>query len=330
MEIHSRAFQGCDSLESIDLPPLVERLTGMSLAKCRLSQVGFDPDNRNYHSRGAFVLTRENTTVVRYLGSDSDIEIPDDVEVIGSACFYDCPGLSSVSFGPGSKLCRIRDDAFSECVCLESISVPFGVEALERGCFDGCQSLVSVTFAPGAILREMGAAISNDCGGLKSITIPSSVEVIGESCFSDCESLETVSFPADSKVVQFEPWTFLRCCALKAICIPSSIVLIGHQCFGECFALSSLTFASPCRIRSLLDLPPYSPAEIAIPDTVENLCFASCANKSCLLTLIFGRESRLSHVQASCNARLQLYRGFLQISAPSLKVLRRLMEFEDA
>jgi hypothetical protein len=326
-ELQGWTFSGCMSLKSICLPASVQTLTGQNFAGSGLTQIGFDAANEYYHSIGDYVMDKRKPKLIRYFGPGSEIRIEDDVEEIGPYAFCFCSWILSVGFGRMSKLSCIGRCAFQTCSNLESISIPVSVEVVCEYCFWTCKSLVSVSFSSGSKLRVMENHVFAGCTALKSIAIPSSAEVLEQGSFISCETLDTITFPPDSKLTRLGTGAFCGCRSLTSILLPSSVVHVGGRCFRECYALSSLTFSSPCNVETLLDLPPYSPTEIAIPDTVCELGFLSWAGCPGNFTLTFGRDSKLSHIGPSSDPGFHFVRCFLRVSTNSLKVLRGLMEF---
>jgi hypothetical protein len=110
--------------------------------------------------------------------------IPSDVAVFGGLSFC-LASLESVTFERGSRLERIKEDAF--CASgLRSILIPSSVIVLGKESFCVCKSLESVTFENGSrleLIEESGFHGS----GLRSIEIPFSVVVSGKLNFYRCE-----------------------------------------------------------------------------------------------------------------------------------------------
>ena len=70
----------------------------------------------------------ENGVLTKYLGKDSEVVIPNGVEVIGCAAFSSCMGLTSIIISDGVK--SIREEAFYKCVNLKSVTIPKSVEKI--------------------------------------------------------------------------------------------------------------------------------------------------------------------------------------------------------
>lgn len=104
--------------------------------------------------------------LIKYLGHDSDVMIPDSVTVIG-------------------------DDAFSCCDGIVSVVIPDGVQIIEHGAFKNCRKLEK------AVLPESLTEIKEEafalCYRLFDITIPENVQFIGKSAFRHVPNVNVVS-----------------------------------------------------------------------------------------------------------------------------------------
>jgi hypothetical protein len=167
-------------------------------------------------------LTRIESSAFSFSSLES-IEIPRNVEILGSLCFNGCQSLSSISFESNSRLTRIESSAFSFS-SLESIEIPRNVEILGSSCFYECESLSSISFESNSRLLRMESEAFRR-SSLKSIEIPRNVEILGSSCFSDCESLSSISFESDSQLKRIENYALngLRFVAF----LPPSVLYIA-------------------------------------------------------------------------------------------------------
>ena len=140
---------------------------------------------------------------------------------IGSSAFDGCSGLTSVTFGEGSRLESIGSNAFDGCSGLTSVEIPSSVTSIGYSfgsyAFDGCSGLTSVTFEEGSRLESIYSSTFRGCSGLTSVEIPSSVTRIGSDAFYGCSGLTSVE-------------------------IPSSVTRIGSYAFSGCSGLTSVTF----------------------------------------------------------------------------------------
>jgi hypothetical protein len=336
-EIESDAFYGCFLLRELTIPASVEKMSGASLpeGKCVLK---LEPGNEHFGRQGDFLVDLKHPWILRYLGSDSDITIGDEIEKIDQSCFYFGHSICSVTFGPDSKLRSIESLAFYDCLKLKSIDIPSSVTFLGNGCFSSCSRLRSVSFCSGSMLNCISDKAFPGCS-LQKIIIPSTVKTIGRLCLSSCKKLETVSLAVDSELVRIEKEAFRFCSALRSLFLPSSVEFVGARCFEGCLGLSSLTFGSPSHLREFLDLPRALSGFISIPDSVEilGLFGIRIGLWSSLWTAVlhFGVDSRLREIRTAIveergdrSDSSVVRRSLLVVSSRSLKVFRADLEFE--
>jgi uncharacterized protein YuzB (UPF0349 family) len=319
-EISALAFRGCDSLKSICLPASVEKLCGLSFVECGLHRIEIENGNKFYRVFGNSVMNLDGSRLIRYFGSDSEMSVPDCVEILEWSSFSYCDSIREILFGSASNLRVIEQGAFGFCKKLKSICIPSLVTVLKPICFSSCYSLQRVSFCSNSQLKRISERAFEYCQ-FESIIIPSSVEILEFTCFKHCEKLVTVTFPGDSKLVRIENRAFEKCSSLRSICLPSSVEYVGSYCFCECRSLVDFSFSTPCRIRELLDLPPEWRGLKDIPDSVEILRFSNACRSTSQYALNFGNESRLTTV------RTWLVRSFLRFSSRRLKFFRSELEF---
>lgn len=94
--------------------------------------------------------------IVKYIGNDEAVVIPDGVRSIG-------------------------DRAFAGCSSLKSIIIPSGVEVIRPLAFLNCENLTSVSFPD--TLRLIDARAFSGCANLFKIDLPEGVE-LGTDCFA--------------------------------------------------------------------------------------------------------------------------------------------------
>jgi hypothetical protein len=141
-EIKAIAFAGTQ-ISEIEIPASCESLPG---ALVGIRSIVFSPENRFFAVRGDFIIKNsEEIRLVRYMGAQSRVVIPNDVEVIDLCCFCLCDAVHEIIFEPKSNVRRIEGRAFPKTE-IERIEIPESVEYIGDMCFESCKSLREVTF----------------------------------------------------------------------------------------------------------------------------------------------------------------------------------------
>lgn len=184
-------------------------------------------------SNSDFVI--QSKTLVKYLGEDSSVVIPDSVIRIGDAAFSGCTSLTNVTI-PDS-VTEIGRNAFRGCTSLKQVTIPDSVTSMGYEAFAFCYALTSVTI-PDSVTRIEERTFSY-CESLKSVTIPNSVKYIGVYAFSDCPSLTRITIP--DSVTEIAWSAFEYCKSLQSVTIPDSVTYIGTDAFFKCPQLTVIT-----------------------------------------------------------------------------------------
>ncbi len=156
-EIGGYAFRGCKGLKSITIPSSVTEIGENAFRGCTgLTSIIADKNNKNYTSVNGVLFNKNKTEILAYPNAkSSSYVIPSSVTEIGSAAFYDCTGLKSVTIPSSVK--EIGIDAFSDCTGLKSVTISNGVTNIESWAFYGCTGLKSVTI-PSSVAEICGSA----------------------------------------------------------------------------------------------------------------------------------------------------------------------------
>ena len=104
--IGDSAFQGCESLTSINIPNSVTTIGGLAFGGCE---------------------------------SLTSINMPNSVTTIGDCAFLGCSSLTSINI-PNS-VTTIGNEAFRRCESLTNINIPNSVTTIEKGAFSYCINL---------------------------------------------------------------------------------------------------------------------------------------------------------------------------------------------
>lgn len=108
----------------------------------------------------------ENGVLIKYLGKELEVQIPNGVKEIGEEAFCKNQRIRSV-FIP-SSVEKVHFCAFAYCVMLSEIHFAEGLSSIEWSAFCGCTSL-------------------------QRLDLPQTVSDIGKRAFSECKNLQYVS-----------------------------------------------------------------------------------------------------------------------------------------
>jgi hypothetical protein len=163
-------------------------------------EIQLDPANKVFGFFGDFLVNFEENSVVRYLGTETEVQIPKQFSGVAGGCFCSLKSVSAVRFEAGSRLSFFRPWAFHGFGGLRSFSVPSTVEEIPEECFSFCMELREVTFEPASRVSVLGDRAFASCWSLISICIPASVTRIGRECFYHCMRLITIILDSGIRV----------------------------------------------------------------------------------------------------------------------------------
>lgn len=255
------AFNGCDEMTSITIPPSITSIqnafwgcTGLTAvyiddlkAWCNISRPDFYSSPLGYahhlYLNGEEIVdlvVPDGVTSIGYgafndLSSLTSVTIASSVTSIGERAFFDCTSLASVTIP--ESVTSIGKDAFAWCSSLTSVSIPNSVTSIGQDAFVNCTGLTSITIPDSVTTLDW---VFRGCTGLTAITIPSSMTSIGEMAFSGCTGLTSVTIP--NSVTSINRKAFANCTGLTAITIPDNVTSIGEEAFSGCTSLNSFSF----------------------------------------------------------------------------------------
>jgi hypothetical protein len=117
--------------------------------------------------------------LVRYMGSEEQVRIPGEVEIIGERCFFGNERVKTVLCPDGLK--EIGEQAFAGCLTLQNVVLPAGLWRIGREAFAECRKLLKCN-------------------------VPETAAYIGEYAFRRCLQLKTFdSMPAHAYI---HPYAF--------------------------------------------------------------------------------------------------------------------------
>ena len=275
--INSSAFEGCTGLKSVEIPESVTSIGDHAFDGCRgvssivipssVTSIGFHaltgidtlfyngPANvhewgESRHIRGNvfdgdFVYAnKEKTILAYYLGSDSSVIIPDNVERIQTIAFSGNAKLKNVSI-PNS-VTTIERYSFSYCEGLTYIKVPNSVTGIEQNAFYndniiiydgifqegspwGAKIHIREAFFDGDFVYsdEQKENLAAYIGENTVISIPNQVKSIGDKVFQN-KNITSVKFP--DSITSIGKNAFYGC-SFYYISLPESVTEIGGYAF---------------------------------------------------------------------------------------------------
>jgi len=173
---------------------------------------------------------------------------------------------------------EICDDAFQNCVKLESVNIPGAVTEIGKSAFGFCEVLKEINIPNG--ISEIRDYTFCDCKSLKKVIVPDSVRSIGVCAFGDCENLEEITLPKDLN--EMSESAFTRCKKLEAVKLPAALKELPDNCFSGCAGLKSVKIPSGVTVIPQGAFYDCTALEsIEIPSTVEKIgqgAFSSCVS----------------------------------------------------
>ena len=168
----------------------------------------------------------------------ADLVIPEGITSIRNEAFSQCTGLTSVTIG--NSVTSIGNNAFEDCIGLTDVFIGNSVTEIGWVAFDGCTSLKNVSLG-NSVTIIWGSAFEG-CTNLTSIEIPNSVTDIGGNAFSGCTSLSNVSL--GNSLMTINGGAFKGCTELKSIDIPNTVITVGGLAFNGCTGLTSVNIGN--------------------------------------------------------------------------------------
>ncbi|MCQ2339972.1 MAG: leucine-rich repeat domain-containing protein [Paludibacteraceae bacterium] len=266
--IGDKAFYGCTSLKTVyngsKLDIIIESTThGYVAYYADIVYDGIPVGN---------LIIKEDTIVTGYIGTTTDVIIPNGIITIEDDAFLDCTSLTSVTIS--NSVTTIGEGAFDGCSGLKSVTIGNSVTTIGAYAFAECVYLTK-TYYTGTVADwckiSFGGPIANPldyslyfyiddvevkdlvipegvdkigkyaferCNMLTSVTIPNSVTAIGDYAFNECQNMTTVSI--GNSVTTIGKYAFNYCTDLTSITLPSSVTTIGESAFHCCFGLTSI------------------------------------------------------------------------------------------
>ena len=227
--IETIAFANC-SLEELVIPSSVNNIKNAALGG-NIKHLLVDDGNTAYCVRDGLLLTKDNKTVLRYVGDESTVEVPLGVTNIATGAFARAT-LANITLPDTVQ--TIGNGVFSDCLNLKTVTLPDTVQTIGNGVFSDCLNLKTVTLPQSLTSIEQYAFYG--CKKLAGIALPDSLKSIGRNTFEGCSSLTEIAIPQG--VTELDGKMFGRCTALKSVTIPQSVANISVFAFADCASVT--------------------------------------------------------------------------------------------
>ena len=256
------AFEGCESLKDITLPPTLKIIDAGAFSiydykvprNVHISDIAawcnveFGSENSNPVSctaGGYLDLNGEpltdveipmgvNRIGIHFKGYEQmrSLTMAESVIEIGAKAFQDCIGLEEIQFS--SRIRHIDEYAFYNCQKLKAVELPDDIESIGERAFLDCKAISVVRTKE---LREIPASAFSGCSSLNSFSFEH-ITSIGNQAFSGCGSLESITLGLNGHV-DIDNSAFSSCGGLKELYIKSGT--IGDRAFYGATSLTSLS-----------------------------------------------------------------------------------------
>lgn len=201
------------------------------------------------------VLEDGTVEITDYLGSDSEVIIPTEIDgklvtSINNSIFYTHFSLEKVTI-PAS-VTYIGDHALRNSTTLKNIEVDENNEIYSsvNGALLNKAQTELITYPKANDAAEYTVPDSVTiidqyafylCSNLQQINIPEGVTEIGTHAFESCTGLTSIALPEG--ITNIVDYTFISCNGLKEVSIPKSVTTIGNNAFGNCINITDVNYA---------------------------------------------------------------------------------------
>jgi len=155
--------------------------------------------------------------LVKYLGYDDVVRIPNHVEEIASGAFEGCETVMLLTVPPSVQ--RIESRAFANMPALRTVVLPDKLTKIPESCFAGCERLENIDLSHVTILCEYAFAHTN----LSRVEL-TQCRYISGSVFEGCQALRQVTIGQEDLRLGIEQGTgypFAGCNGVEVVRLPS-------------------------------------------------------------------------------------------------------------
>ena len=167
--------------------------------------------------------------VFAYCNHISEIDIPTETIISGSAVFYCLSRLQYLRFGDNITLNGTY--LFNDSINLESLAIGHSSNISGDNCFSGLRNLQRIQFSPNTTFS--GYYLFSECNSIKEVIIPDNCTIDGDFFFRKCPQLERIVI-GNNVVIQGSK-CFYECSGVKSIRIGNNVTISGLKFLEGCF-----------------------------------------------------------------------------------------------
>ena len=202
--------------------------------------------------------------------SKTQVILPEGVEVIEEAAFYNCKNIGNITLP--QTLWKIEDMALWGCEKIKKLELTSKISSVGSYVFRDCKALEEIIVVPentyfksvdgilyekkkymrmmvcpamkqGIVtvadgMHEIGTEAFHDCKYVTEVRLPESLETINSSAFEGCSALEKIELP--DNIEQIGMYAFEDCTALKSVKLPARLTDIDQAVFAGCESLENI------------------------------------------------------------------------------------------
>lgn len=282
--IYSTSFQNCSDVTSITIPAGVRYISTFPFSDCpQLQTINVAPGNTDYTSIDGALLEYDCSTLIQVpQGKTGSFVIPSTVYYLFSCCFNSCKLLTDIDIP--EEVGIIGDAAFSNCTGLKSIKVHWKTPLERSNSFFSGVTLSKVTlyvpkgtrsaYAVSSVWGKFGNIVEYEDNTTE--TIPFSDNIVkaicvslwdkdgdGELSLSEAAAVKSLNgaFRGKGDIILFPELAYFTgltsigerefegCTLLANIEIPQNVISIGAYAFNNCSSLQS--FFVPALVRTI-------------------------------------------------------------------------------
>ena len=236
LSIGDGAFYGCSALSIVIIPGSVVDVGAYAF------------DGTPYlDSLGDFPIVGDDI-LVKYMGSDTAVTVPDGVRRVASRAFSGLSKLSAV-YLPDSVY-SVDRFAFADCLGLSEVRFSSNLVNISDGAFRGCKSLVSLE-TPDS-LTYIGQYAFCGASSLRIADLFGSDLDVSYNAFKDCSDLRCVLLTDDARALYDD--AFSGCTSLEGISISPQTSVIGSQTLSGCEYVRLFTEEDSAAAQTLISV----------------------------------------------------------------------------